>query len=381
MVIEFKITKQTISRTDRNIVVALSQEYLQAHFDFDYIAEPEWDCQITALFNEYAVLLDEGGNCMVPVEVIATPGKFTVSVFGIDGDMRITTDIAEVPVKATGYKQGEIPPEPTPDIYTQLMEQVNRSIATANEVVLRADNGEFNGRTPVKGVDYFTPSDIRQITQMQNAFCRQYTGSRVDLRLGSMYYFDCAETSTIHLYSASGSKVTSLGGITCFLFLPDDETQKAKFIALTEKPSASNLSEILALIRNMNDLLGTAMIPVSSLKGGYMQVTGNDPLWCWEIGAERVELKALGSYTLKPLVAGITAELKITLQYDIDYDEYALVIDETEIVREAAGTPMRVAAAVMEASSSYISLFKGGVEIYKAKSQPTIKNCGMLFVE
>ena len=145
MVIEFRITKQTISRTDRNTVVALSQQYLQAHFNFDYVAEPEWDCLVTALFDEYAVLLDEDGNCFVPIEVLETPGEFSVSVFGVDGDMRITTDVVKIPVKATGYKQGEIPGEPTPDVYAQLMENVNTAVTVANSVRADADSGKFNG--------------------------------------------------------------------------------------------------------------------------------------------------------------------------------------------------------------------------------------------
>lgn len=151
MVIEFRITKQTISRTDRNTVVALSQQYLQAHFNFDYVAEPEWDCLVTALFDEYAVLLDEDGNCFVPIEVLETPGEFSVSVFGVDGDMRITTDVVKIPVKATGYKQGEIPGEPTPDVYAQLMESVNTAVTVANSVRADADSGKFNGPQGIQG--------------------------------------------------------------------------------------------------------------------------------------------------------------------------------------------------------------------------------------
>lgn len=122
MNLTFTVTNQSIKRTDCSRVVADSRNYLQADFVF---CSSEWeDKQVTAIFKAksgvYHMLL-ENGSCMVPYEVI-TPNGFSVSVFA--GDL-ITTDTAKVAVYYSGYAQGDVPKPPTPDIYEQIMKQID----------------------------------------------------------------------------------------------------------------------------------------------------------------------------------------------------------------------------------------------------------------
>ncbi len=119
MVIIFNIENQTINCIKNYCPAADSREYLKAKFIFT----SDWDgCVKTAIFSgtekAYEVLLT-GDECTVPHEVLG--GRFGVSVFGINGDMRITTDTAYITVHKSGFAEGETPSDPTPTVYEQLL--------------------------------------------------------------------------------------------------------------------------------------------------------------------------------------------------------------------------------------------------------------------
>ena len=117
MYLRFSVESQHLTRTDRSIVVARSENYLKAKFDFS----PDWDgVTKTAVFTNggrvYNVILDND-ECFVPTEVIRK-GCFTVSVFG--GDL-ITADVISIRVEPSGYEIGGSPEPPTPEVYEQLL--------------------------------------------------------------------------------------------------------------------------------------------------------------------------------------------------------------------------------------------------------------------
>ena len=74
--------------------------------------------------------------------MLQQPGKVEVSAFC--GDLH-TANIAVVPVEKTGYKSGETPKDPTPDVYDQLAKMVQEAVDTANSVREDADAGDFDG--------------------------------------------------------------------------------------------------------------------------------------------------------------------------------------------------------------------------------------------
>lgn len=138
----FKVENQKITRIDEKEVVADSKNYLTAKFVFSH----EWqNVAKTVVFkNEhgvYNVLLDND-LCKVPHEVIKNPG-FKVSVFG--GDL-ITVDTCFVDVKTSGYEKGNIPSEPTPDVYTQIVNLANQAKTLAQSVRDDANSGKFDGK-------------------------------------------------------------------------------------------------------------------------------------------------------------------------------------------------------------------------------------------
>lgn len=123
MKIQFTVTNQMIDCDVRGKVVADSRNYLEAVFFF---VTPDWDdVQKTVVFRTelatYNVLLGNNNTCLVPWEALI-PGDLRVSVFGGD---RITTDEVKIRVFPSGYRVGETPREPTPDVYEQIMERLS----------------------------------------------------------------------------------------------------------------------------------------------------------------------------------------------------------------------------------------------------------------
>ena len=121
MNIIFCVHNQVITRTDTNVIVADSRNYLQATFIFS----EEWNGkEKTAIFihddKAYHVLL-ENDKCLVPWEVIK-PGVLSVSVFA--GDL-ITTNACVTSIKDSGYTDGTKPSDPTPTIYEQIMQKLD----------------------------------------------------------------------------------------------------------------------------------------------------------------------------------------------------------------------------------------------------------------
>ena len=135
----FLLDHQVISRSDKNTVVAGSKNYVRARF---ILRTDDWARPITAIFGGYTQLLDDNNECTVPWEVLQQPGKVEVSAFC--GDLH-TANIAVVSVEKTGYKSGETPKDPTPDVYQQLAKMVQEAVDTANSVREDADAGDFDG--------------------------------------------------------------------------------------------------------------------------------------------------------------------------------------------------------------------------------------------
>ena len=162
MTITFALSHQIISRTDSMILASGSKNYVTAQFD---LLTEDWTAPITAIFNEYTVVLDENNQCLVPWEVLANPGKVAVSAFC--GDLHTATSVL-VPVHPGGYIDGQTPQPPTPGVYEQLLGMVQTAVDTANDVKERADAGEFNGE------------DAPQIDDTRASPDHPWSGARVD---------------------------------------------------------------------------------------------------------------------------------------------------------------------------------------------------------
>ncbi len=168
--LKFNVKNQIITREDSFPVVADSRNYLEASFEFS----EEWQGKITAIFGfcgEFYSILIENGKCIVPWEVIKSPG-FTVSV--VCGD-RITANMTRVEVDLSGYFEGQTPKPPTPDVYQQILDSAKPPYVGENGnwyVWDKASRGYVDtelsaqakdGYTPIRGTDYWTEDDKAEI--------------------------------------------------------------------------------------------------------------------------------------------------------------------------------------------------------------------------
>ena len=105
------------------------------------------------------------GYCFVPPELEV--GAFELCLRGDDGESvvasvnRLTFDVCE------GFDpSGETPLPPSPDLYTQLIKEIDSGKKIAQSVREDADAGKFNGppgKSPVRGTDYWTAEDKQAI--------------------------------------------------------------------------------------------------------------------------------------------------------------------------------------------------------------------------
>ena len=132
MKLKFLVDGQKLSKKRDCFVVSDSKNYLYAEFSFSQ----EWNNTAkTAIFKNadtaYTVFLTDD-CCKVPYEV--SGADFCVSVFGTNGNNRITTNETVVLVEESGYTEGETPVEPTPAIYEQLSAQTAEAVRIANNI-------------------------------------------------------------------------------------------------------------------------------------------------------------------------------------------------------------------------------------------------------
>ena len=134
LTLKFNLRHQNITLVNKaEIVASDSKNYLQAHFN---LLSDDWNNSITAIFKSdnigtYTVLLDDDNNCLVPWELLKPNAVIKVSAFC---DNLHTAVTASFKVAESGYTEGE-----------------------------KGQNGA-DGKTPVKGVDYFTAEDKTEFT-------------------------------------------------------------------------------------------------------------------------------------------------------------------------------------------------------------------------
>jgi len=138
-------------------IISDSVRFLTIDFSFD----SSWTDKVkTVIFSHkgqtYNVALAQGssmylGNntCYVPQEVIKSPG-FTVSVYGVKNSTVITSSQETVSVEESGVADS-IPADPTPSVWTQMLQISENAKTIATSVRTDADNGEFDGEGVIEG--------------------------------------------------------------------------------------------------------------------------------------------------------------------------------------------------------------------------------------
>jgi len=128
-VLKLKVSKNQLSYDGSGTLISKNVNYDHCLFEFS----EEWDeFSKTAVFwqNEeevYHLLVDENGMCVIPKEALQNEGLLYIGVFGTNDDgVVVNTEPIITEVLSGCIKDGITPPEPTPDIYTQIMSVIKR---------------------------------------------------------------------------------------------------------------------------------------------------------------------------------------------------------------------------------------------------------------
>lgn len=212
MVLSFLVDKQIITRVDKEKVVRDSMNYLYANFEFS----PDWTGQKTAVFKSksgaFNVLLDDDGKCLVPWEVLQDE-VIEISVFC---GALITANVVKIITLASGYTIGEEGREPTPDVYTQIMEKLSEIEAEVDPEALQALIDAY-----LADKDYVTEADVETIVAAYvDEHKSEWQGSEVEvtpvLSSGTKIAEIDVDGTTTNLYAPNGG-----GGATALDDLTD----------------------------------------------------------------------------------------------------------------------------------------------------------------
>lgn len=130
MKLEFDIEEQTIERKDDIELASGGVNFSTAEFNFSN----KWkELNKTALFyndphESYSVILVDN-KCKIPAEVQTGNGRIYVGVYGVNSNgeyVKGTTNLAEITVNRGASLEGQTPPEPTPDVYSQILTELNQ---------------------------------------------------------------------------------------------------------------------------------------------------------------------------------------------------------------------------------------------------------------
>ena len=203
MTLLFNIDNQRIITANTRYVVADSREYLTARFVFS----GDWDgCTKTAIFagkdGAYEVLLTND-ECTVPHEVLN--GRFGVSVFGISGNTRITTDTAYIAVHQSGFAEGETPSDPTPTVYEQLLKAIDESGQDSKAAIEKESETRAAADAELK-------ENKADKTALNDYYTKTETDELIDAATGEMpldSYYTKTETDGLLSDKADVSALTS----------------------------------------------------------------------------------------------------------------------------------------------------------------------------
>ncbi len=132
--LRFEVRGQYITRIDEEVPVAKCMNVFKAHFDF---LTEEWTGTKTAIFVQgnysKSQVLDEKGECIVPWEFFDTEEKTRGYVSVYCGDL-MTANESKVMIAKTGYRESDASVPPTPDVYHQILENMDGKLDKAGYV-------------------------------------------------------------------------------------------------------------------------------------------------------------------------------------------------------------------------------------------------------
>lgn len=157
MKLNFKVEGQSIICLNREVLAAEAVNFVWAAFIFD---EDWMGLSKTAYFENIstgvniAQVLSASGECKVPYEVLAQPGRLSVTVRGVSGtsgeDDYIRATVARMhplEIRRTGTAEADNAGEATPSLVEQITAAASEAQEIAEELSQSAQNGDFDGKS------------------------------------------------------------------------------------------------------------------------------------------------------------------------------------------------------------------------------------------
>lgn len=159
-IISVTCTDQVLTVSDRPVIASGGVEVDRVMFTFC----EKWDGHVkTAVFYRtasevYHVLLDEENTCVIPKEVLKSSGLLHIGVFGVKDGMTRPSSVLTYRVEVGAITEATAIPDPTPDIYTQLLTTIGNLanlktmdksslVAAINEIFMTGGGGSGGGGT------------------------------------------------------------------------------------------------------------------------------------------------------------------------------------------------------------------------------------------
>ena len=203
---------------------------------------PLWDgLAKTAVFHRgshaYRVLLAEDA-CVVPAEVLAEPGRLFFGVAGVGGDEVRTTELVMLPVEQGPNIDGAMDPvEPTPDVYQQILTELERVGAVAESADTRAAEAEANAADAKATADGVMDTAAQGVSA---AAAAQATAD--EAKAAGVAVYTHSKTGTVHELTGTGSNGKAL--VTADV--AEGDTVTVNGVAVPAYVGADNFADALA---------------------------------------------------------------------------------------------------------------------------------------
>ena len=186
-VIEVKCTDQEMTLMEVPIISSGDVQTDKIHFEFC----PKWNGMVkTAVFYRDGVepinrLIDENDEVIIPPEVLKDSGVFWFGVLGVKDNCKKTSEAIKYKLKK-GATDGRDIPEPTPDIYTQIITRLDNM----GVVFTRATEAEITSilGDGAEGTNVITVSRLNQFKKGYDSNMKELIDERM------------AETGTTYEY-------------------------------------------------------------------------------------------------------------------------------------------------------------------------------------
>lgn len=151
-VIKLKCIDQTLQLTEKPTIASGGVEASAVEFAFDGLWDGFTRCAVfyRKPYNVYHVPITDGA-CVIPHEVLGSPGCFYLGVMGVKDGVTRTSTVLSYRVEAGAITEGISPPEPTPSIYEAMLASMRATEQIAQSVRDDADAGKFKGAKGDKG--------------------------------------------------------------------------------------------------------------------------------------------------------------------------------------------------------------------------------------